>query len=162
MGRGLVRSIGTSMGGSTGVSTTVSATGATGSTTQGMTNPPGLVVTGTLEDIQSNQTYNFIQPFGAEIGLAVGSKVKYDAVTASGQTVAVSLVLVHRGEVDTVGPNGDAGTLIDKSNGQNIPFVQPYCAELGLQKGTKVNFQIIVNPNTGAITAVSLTTKENQ
>lgn len=162
MGKGIVKGINTPLGGTTGVTTTVQLTGASGSTSQGVTNPPGQVVTGTLEDIQSSQTYNFIQPFGAEIGLAVGSKVKYDTVTVNGQTVAVSLVLVHRGEVDTVNANNDGGSLIDKSNGQTIPFAQPYCSELGIQKGTKVNFQIVVNPNTGGITAVSLTTKENQ
>lgn len=144
------------MGGGTGVGVTVSATGATGSTSQGITTPPGQVLTGTIQDIQTNTVINFSQAFGAEIGLQVGSKVNYTTVTCGGQTVANVLKLLHKGEIVTINATDDGGTLLNKASGLTIPFAQSCVAASGILVGSKVNFESIVDPVSGQITAVAL------
>lgn len=156
MGKALIKSTSTSTGGTTGVTTTVASTGATGSTPQGITNPPGQVVSGTLEDVQSGAVINYSQAFGAELGIAVGVKVNYQTVTIGGQTVANVVTLAHRGEVTSINSTNDGGTLTDKATKASIPFAQVGVAESGIVAGTKVNFEKIVNPLTGAVTAVAL------
>ena len=156
MARAIIKTVNIPSGGTTGVSTTVSVTGASSSTVQGITNPPGQVVTGTLQDLQSGAIYNFMQPFGAEVGIQVGVKVHYTTVNGGGQVVANSLKLIHRGEIADVNSTDDGGTLIDKATGAIIPFAQVYATESGLSKGAKVNFQRIIDPKTAQITAVSL------
>ena len=161
MGRAVVRSATTPMGSGTGINVTVVATGATGSTSQGTTNPPGQTVVGIIQDLQTNAEYQFTQAFGAELGIAVGVKVEYNTVTVGGVVYANSLRLVHRGEILTINATDDGGTLLNKANGQTIPFAQTYASESGLAQGVKVNFVLIVDPNTGQTTAVSLQTAAN-
>jgi len=156
MGRALVKSTSNPGGGSTGVSTTVTSTGATGSTTQGITSPPGQVVTGTLEDVQSGATINFSQAFGAELGIEVGSKVQYQTASIGGQTVANVVTLSHRGEIVSVNTTNNGGVVLDKATKSNISFAQTGVAESGITAGTKVNYERIINPNTGLVTAVAL------
>jgi len=156
MGKALVKSTSTSTGGTTGVTTTVASTGAAGSTPQGITNPPGQVVTGTLEDVQSGAVINYSQAFGAELGIAVGVKVNYQTVIIGGQTVANVLTLAHRGVIATINTTNDGGTLTEKATGATIPFAQVGVTESGILAGSKVNYERIVNPLTGAVTAVAL------
>ena len=156
MGRATVKVVNTPMGGSTGINITVTSTGATGSTSQGTTTPPGQVVTGTLTDDQSGATINFAQSFGAELGLTVGAKVNYQTVTAGGQVIANVVELVHRGEITTVNSTDDGGMLLDKATKTPMPFAQQYASEMGIAVGSKVNYERIVDPVSGNLTAVAL------
>jgi hypothetical protein len=156
MARALVKSLGNSGTGTTVIGVTVGSTGATGSTTQGITNPPGQVITGTLQDLQSGATINFSQAFGAEIGITLGAKVEYFTANVGGQTIANVVRLAHHGEIVSINTTDDGGTLLDKASGQTIPFAQVGAAESGLAQGTKVNFERIIDPNSGTITAVAL------
>lgn len=140
----------------TGITSTVSATGATGSTVQGITTPPGEVLTGTLQDIQTGANVNFAQSLGAELGLIVGAKVNYNTVTVGGQVIANSVGLTHRGEIISVNPTNDGGMLLDKATNAPMGFQQQYSNESGLTQGTKVNYQRVIDPVTGAYTAVAL------
>lgn len=161
MARGTIKTAGpgTSGGGTTSVGITVSATGANGSTTQGITNPPGQVMQGTLQDDQSGTVYPFAQSFGAELGLQVGLKVNYQVCNCNGQTMACSVRLISRGVIASINPATDPtgcdGTLTDKATGLAMPFAQQ-CAAATLSVGTKVNFEKIINPLTGQFTAVAL------
>jgi hypothetical protein len=156
MAKGKIKSVSNSQS-STGVNTTVVATGATGSSTQGMTNPPGQVLTGTLIDNQSGNTIPFMQSFGAEMGITVDSKVNYQTATVGGQLVANVLTLTHRGEIATMNTTDDGGTLLDRATGQTISFAQVGASESGLAKGAKVNFERIIDPTSGQFVAVALT-----
>lgn len=160
MARGTIKTTttGNAGGGTTNVSITVSATGATGSTTQGMTTPPGQVMSGTLQD-EGGTVYPFSQSFGAELGLQVGLKVNYQLATCNGQTMANCVRLIGRGVIASIfpatDPSGNDGTLTDKATGQIMNFAQ-VCAASTLAVGTKVNFERIINPLNGQLTAVAL------
>lgn len=140
----------------TGITSTVSATGAIGSTVQGITSPAGQVLTGTLLDTQTNTTINFAQSLGAEIGIQVNSKVDYQTVTVNGQVIANVIRLAHRGEIVSINATNDGGILLDKATGAQMPFQQQYANESGLAQGVKVNFERVIDPVTGASTAVAL------
>jgi hypothetical protein len=155
MGKGIVRTVNNPAGGSTGIGITVSSTGATGSSSQPITNPPGQVLSGTITDSTGNPV-NFSQSFGAELGIQVNSKVNFTTVTVAGQVIANSVKLVHRGEVLTVNATNDGGTIQDIATGGPIPFAQVYVAESGITQGTKVNYLKIIDPNSGNVTAVAL------
>lgn len=155
MAKGTIRGITTQMGGTTGIGITVQQTGATGSTQQGITSPPGLVLQGTLQDDATGTQIPFSISFGAELGIIVGAKVDYQTVSAGGQTTANVIKLAHRGEIVSVNATNDGGTLIDRATNMQIPFAQT-TANATLSQGTKVNFERIIDPNSGNITAVAL------
>jgi hypothetical protein len=155
MAKGTIKGITTQMGGTTGIGITVQQTGATGSTQQGITSPPGQVVQGTLTDDTSGAQIPFSISFGAELGIVVGAKVEYYTVSAGGQTTANVIKLAHRGEIVSINATNDGGQVLDKATNTQIPFAQT-SANATLAQGTKVNFERIVDPNSGNITAVAL------
>lgn len=157
MARGKVITSSNPTAGTTTVNTTVTATNATGTTTQGITSPPGQVLTGTLQDLQTNEIINFAQSFGAELGIVVGSKVSYSTVTVNGAVIANIVELSHRGEINSINITDDGGMLLDKASKTIIPFAQQGAAESGIIVGAHVNFDRIIDPTTGNVTAVALT-----
>jgi hypothetical protein len=168
MGKAIVKGILTGQqGGSSGVSTVVTPPGGSALNPVGITQPssvpPGTTMSGVIQDIATQQTYSFTQPFGAELGLVVGAKVNYTTVNISGNNVANSLRLLQRGEILTINADDASGTLLDHANGSTIPWAMVYAAETGLvaqvpgaSKGTMVHFEIVFSPITGQPTAVSL------
>jgi|GEM_PF-1747679 hypothetical protein len=183
MGKAIVKSTNQQQNGSSSVSTTLTVSGSSGPVIVGPTTspqpvagsggfgtnpPPTQTVTGVLQDADTGAFINFIQPFGIQLGIAVGVKVNYATVTISGQPIANSLRLLQRGEIMSIDTSGDAnndsvGTLLDKATGNVIPFAMPYCQESGLipavpggAKGTMVHFETVIDPNTALLTAVAL------
>lgn len=160
MGKGIIKTTGIPSG--TTVQTTVTTVVATGATATSAsqyngTNPAGQVITGTLDD-NSNPviTYNFIQPYGAELGLSVGAKVNFDFVTVNGQPVATTVKLLEKGVIESINATNDGGTLKDRALKTSIPFAQPYCKETLLVVGSIVNYVTVIDPNTAAVVATAL------
>jgi hypothetical protein len=167
MAKGIVKGINTGMQGSTtsvGITTTPSVGGGgSSSINQPSSNPPGQIMTGTIEDAANPQlNISFSQAYGAEMGLAANVKVNYVTVTVGGQLIANTVRLLQRGEIMSINADDTTGTLLDRSNGNTIPFAQTYANEMGLVarsgniKGSMVHFETIVDPTTGQLTAVAL------
>jgi len=164
MAKGTIKTTGSQQTGITGVGITLTPPGGgppvgSGGFGQGTGTPAGLTLTGTLQDDATGAIVNFIQPFGIELGLAVGCKVVY--YTASNGT-ANSVRLLHKGEIQTINPTNDGGTLLDKATGNTIDFAMALCQESGLVpagagvKGTRVHFETIFSPYNANPTAVAL------
>jgi hypothetical protein len=154
MGKAIIRNIDNSGSGGTPVPSPTG--GATG----------GDVMTGTLQDSQTNQEFRFEQPLGSEEGLAVGSNVDYYTVSVNGLVVSncvrpqkgvLDLVgdILPVGIIQTVNSTDDGGTLLNQIIGGVIPFKQNYCAASGLVEGALVNF-LTVNDPAGGPTGIAL------
>jgi hypothetical protein len=161
MGKGKVIGINTGQqGGTTGISTTVTPPGGGGlggSFTQPSSTPPGTVMIGTIQDAANPQlNVTFTQPFGAELGLVIGAKVNYQTVTINGQLLANSVRLLQRGEVLTLDPDDNGGTLLDKANGVNMQFCMVNTQESGIVVGSKVHFETVISPLTALPVAVAI------
>jgi len=172
MAKGKITGTNTQPTGSSSVSTTITApdgTTATGATPRRQSisgRPPVELMTGTIQDAQTNKVYSFQQQYGIELGLVDQAKVKYFTVdvTINGQvqTIANSVQLLNKGEIWTISPDNRSGTLIHKATGDEIPFSHLYASESGLvpatqtTKGTMVHFETIVDSITGDSIAVAL------
>jgi hypothetical protein len=160
MGKGIVKTTGIPSG--TTVQTTVTTVVATGATATSAsqydgTDPAGQVITGTLDD-NSNPavTYNFMQPYGAELGLAVGVKVNFNFITVNGQPIATTVTLLEKGVIESINATNDGGTLKDRALKTSIPFAQLYCKETLLVVGSVVSYDKVIDPNTAGVVATAL------
>jgi len=138
----------------------------TGATSYEAATPVGSVVKGQITDSQTKLDIDFEQSFGIEIGLANGLEVSYEVVTINGKTIANSVKLLERGEIQTINATNDGGTLLDKATNVVIPFAQTYCKESGFVipsqgvKGSIVSFERIIDPKTASFIAVCLDLKK--
>jgi hypothetical protein len=135
---------------------TTTTTSATAGSSYNGTTPIGSIVSGTVTDVSSNQTFPFVQPYGAELGLFDGAKVNYTAVSVNGVMTANNVVLVERGVIQTINQTNDGGTLLDKASNTSLPFAHPYCKESQLVVGSVVTFERVIDPNTAINTATAL------
>jgi hypothetical protein len=161
--RGTITKVNQSPTSTVSVGVTTSAGGSplgNSSGTQPAGNPLGVTVTGTIQENGTNNVYNFIQPYGIEMGIQQNSRFEFQTVQDStGATWAVSLRPVDRGIIQSVNPpvnNVSTGTLIEVSSGHTLTFVQPFAQQLGVTPQVKVSFETVVDPNSAKTTAVSL------
>lgn len=167
MGKGIVKGISTGGGVKPVKTTTIidsgSGTNPSRDTTYDASDPVGMVMEGIIDD--NGVDVNFQQPFGAELGLEVGSKVNFNYVNIGGRNVANCVRLVERGIIETVNATDDGGTLYDRGLRRSIPFLHPFCkasliqAPVGGGKGSVVTFERIVDPRTAVVTATALEVK---
>jgi hypothetical protein len=166
MGKGIVKGIG---GTPTPVKTIITVeydqTTVTNDSNYNGTNPVGESLMGKITDSQTGLDVDFVQAFGAELGLVDGVKVTYSVITIAGKPVATSVKLIERGIIETINATNDGGTLMDKATRVSMPFSQLYCKELGIVapspgvRGSTVTFERILDPKTAKFIAVALDVK---
>lgn len=105
--------------------------------------PMGKSASGTVKDTANNVEYQFVQPFGEQLGLQVNDIVQFETVNTSAGPLAVSLDPVDKGTVQSIDYASGNGVLTDKS-GTKLEFVQNYAQELGIAAGTPVKFATIL------------------
>lgn len=104
--------------------------------------PMGRSISGTVVDTATKKEYEYVQPFGEQLGIEVNSIVQFETVDLSSGPVAVSLDPVEKGTVEKIDYETGNGQLVDKQ-GNRYEFVQNYGKELGLQKGTVVKYAVV-------------------
>lgn len=99
--------------------------------------------TGKVKDTAAGIEYDFEQPLGAQLGLAVDVIVKMEVITKpDGTKLAVCLDPVDKAKIETIDYETNSGTLKD-NRGYIINFEQNYMRELGLSVGDRVSYFLV-------------------
>lgn len=119
---------------------------------------------GLVEVSGTGEVLPFVQPFVRQMGITVGSVVRFETVMPGGQSRAVAVVLRLQGaqypKGIVVSRASDRGVVADARTGRQYSFTQPFSTELGLAAGDGVTFFVV--PGGGAVlTSIVNTSRSN-
>lgn len=81
------------------------------------------------------------QPFSLELGIVAKTSVSFDLLP--GDSMAVAVVPIRRGNIVTMDPLTGTGTLIDTESNVTYPFKQNYLKESGFALGKTVTYTLV-------------------
>jgi hypothetical protein len=81
------------------------------------------------------------QPFSLELGIVAKTSVSFDLLP--GDSMAVAVVPIRRGNIVTMDPLTGTGTLIDTELNVTYPFKQNYLKESGFALGKTVTYTLV-------------------
>jgi hypothetical protein len=81
------------------------------------------------------------QPFSLELGIVAKTSVSFDLLP--GDSMAVAVVPIRRGNIVTMDPLTGTGTLIDTEFNVTYPFKQNYLKESGFALGKTVTYTLV-------------------
>ena len=104
----------------------------------------------------NNKEIAYWQPFAKELGLKVGSRVRFDAVVdpKTKEKTAVNVELYKKGII--TGKDNDTGMIIDENFGE-IPVYEPMMEQQGIASGAFVKYDLVLSEKGVVAVNVKLT-----
>ncbi len=81
------------------------------------------------------------QPFSLELGIVAKTSVSFDLLP--GDSMAVAVVPIRRGNIVTMDPLTGTGTIIETESKVTYPFKQNYLKESGFAPGQTVTYTLV-------------------
>lgn len=95
------------------------------------------------------------QPYSAELGLTVNTRVSFNIVSTSNGDMAVAVAPVCKATITDISYDTGSGSLTETESGIKYPFTQNYLRESGFVLNQVVTYNLITSKD-GTLRAVCL------